>query len=76
VPPAPWKDWTDLHQCGQKSVNWTDPRRPGRNRIRYIWGGILPRTITPWEVLEVERWDTGNNFEPPENELAYELEEA
>jgi hypothetical protein len=76
-PPAPYKDWTDAHVGDSKKLSdWADPRRAGRNLVRYIWAGILPHTLTPWEVLEVERWDTGNNFEPPENELAYELEYA
>jgi DNA primase len=42
-PPAPHKDWGDVHQAGF-------------NLVRYIWGGILPRPRTPWEVLEAQRW--------------------
>jgi hypothetical protein len=42
-PPAPYKDWGDLHQAGP-------------NNVRYIWCGILPRARTPWEVLGVQRW--------------------
>ena len=42
-PPAPHKDWGEVHAAGF-------------NLIRYIWGGILPRTRTPWEVLETHRW--------------------
>jgi DNA primase len=44
-PPAPYKDWGDVHKAGF-------------NLVRYIWGGILPRARTPWEVLETVRWGT------------------
>jgi hypothetical protein len=53
-PPAPHKDWGDVHKAG-------------RNLIRYIWGGILPRPHTPWEVLETVQWGTASQRveEPP-----------
>jgi hypothetical protein len=53
-PPDPHKDWGEVHQAG-------------RNLIRYIWGGILPRAHTPWEVLETVRWGMASQRaeEPP-----------
>jgi hypothetical protein len=42
-PPAPDKDWTEVHAAGF-------------NRLRYLWGGILRRPGTPWEELAAQRW--------------------
>lgn len=51
-PPAPGKDWGEVHASGF-------------NRIRYLWGGILPRPGTPWEELAQERWGPGLTIEGP-----------
>jgi hypothetical protein len=45
-PPAPDKDWTDVHAGGC-------------NRLRYLWGGILRRPGTPWDELAARRWGPG-----------------
>ena len=52
-PPAPYKDWGDVHKAGF-------------NLVRYIWGGILPRAHMPWEVLEAQRWGMSPHLEEPE----------
>jgi len=41
-PPAPFNDWTDLHQAGF-------------NLIRYTWGRLI-RQPTAWEELSAQRW--------------------
>jgi hypothetical protein len=51
-PPAPDKDWTEVHAAGP-------------NRLRYIWGGILRRTGTPWDELAARRWGPGLTVEGP-----------
>jgi hypothetical protein len=47
-PPAPFKDWGDLH-------------RAGFNAIRFHWGGILKRPVSPPEVLLAQRWEPEEN---------------
>jgi CHC2-type zinc finger protein len=47
-PPAPFKDWGDAH-------------KGGFNLIRYIWGGILRRPRSPWEVLQAQRWGSAQS---------------
>ena len=42
-PPAPHKDWGEVHQSGY-------------NRLRYLWGGVLRRPHTPRAILETVRW--------------------
>jgi hypothetical protein len=49
-PPAPYKDWGEVHAAGF-------------NMIRYIWGGILKRPVSPPEVLLAQRWGSEENSE-------------
>jgi hypothetical protein len=44
-PPVPHKDWGEVHAAGF-------------NMIRFIWGGILKRPVSPPEVLLAQRWGT------------------